>query len=90
MELGKVPLLDTMNKIPGGIMLVPLFIGVLFNTFAPAALDIGSFTTALYRQGALTLIAVLFVVVRKSTYGLLEQVSHWGHPQPLPVQYRYK
>ena len=61
MQLGKVPVWDTMNKIPGGIMLVPLFLGVLFNTFAPGALDIGGFTTALFRGGALPLIAVLFV-----------------------------
>ncbi|MCL2852398.1 MAG: 2-keto-3-deoxygluconate permease [Defluviitaleaceae bacterium] len=59
MQLGKVPVWDTINKIPGGIMLVPLFLGVLFNTFAPAALDIGAFTTALFRNGAMPLIAVL-------------------------------
>jgi len=59
MQLGKVPILDTINRIPGGLMLVPLFLGVLFNTFAPAALDIGAFTTALFRNGAMPLIAVL-------------------------------
>lgn len=61
MKLGQIPVMDSMNKIPGGIMLVPLFIGVLFNTFAPEALNIGSFTTALYRNGSMALIAVLFV-----------------------------
>lgn len=60
MKMGKVPILDTLNKIPGGLMVVPLLCGVLFNTFLPKSLMIGSFTTALYKTGALTLIAVLF------------------------------
>ena len=59
MQLGKVPVWDTINRIPGGIMVVPLFLGVLFNTFAPNALNIGAFTTALFRNGAMPLIAVL-------------------------------
>jgi len=58
--LGKVPIWDTLQKIPGGIMLVPLFLGVLVNTFAPDAINIGAFTTALFRGGAMPLIAVLF------------------------------
>lgn len=61
MKLGKVPVLDTINRIPGGIMVVPLLLGVLVNTFFPGALGIGSFTTALFKNGALPLIAVLFV-----------------------------
>lgn len=60
MKLGKVPILDTINKIPGGIMVVPLLLGVLVNTFFPNFLEIGSFTTALLKKGALPLIAVLF------------------------------
>lgn len=60
MKLGKVPILDTINKIPGGIMVVPLLLGVLVNTFFPDFLQIGSFTTALLKKGALPLIAVLF------------------------------
>jgi len=56
---GEVPILATLNKIPGGIMLVPLFLGVLVNTFVPWAIDIGGFTQALWRQGAMPLIAVL-------------------------------
>jgi len=56
---GEVPILATLNRIPGGIMLVPLFMGTLVNTFIPGLIDIGGFTTALWRNGAMTLIAVL-------------------------------
>ena len=37
----------TIEKIPGGMMIVPLFIGVLLNTFFPGVLKIGSLTTSL-------------------------------------------
>jgi 2-keto-3-deoxygluconate permease len=56
---GKVPILKTIYKIPGGLMVVPLILGCLLNTFAPKSLEIGSFTTFLFKQGAMPLIAVL-------------------------------
>jgi len=55
----RLPLFKTMQKVPAGLMLIPLALGVLVNTFAPDALMIGGFTTALFKQGALPLIAVL-------------------------------
>jgi 2-keto-3-deoxygluconate permease len=58
-EKSKVPLFATMNRIPGGLMLVPLVLGSIFGTFAPDALGIGSFTTALFQDSALPLIALL-------------------------------
>lgn len=61
MKLGKVPILDTINKVPGGLMVIPLVLGVLVNTFFPQVLQIGSFSTALFKTGATTLIAVLFL-----------------------------
>lgn len=39
------------GKIPGGAMIVPLFLGAIINTFFPELLDIGSFTSALFRDG---------------------------------------
>lgn len=54
-----VPLFHWMNKIPGGAMLIPLVLGSVIGTFAPAALDIGSFTTALFKDSAMPLIALL-------------------------------
>lgn len=61
MKMGKVPILDTINKIPGGLMVVPLVLGVLVNTFFPDALQIGGFTTALFKSGSSCLIAALFL-----------------------------
>ncbi len=54
-----VPLFRWMNKVPGGTMLIPLVLGSVIGTFAPAALDIGSFTTALFKDSAMPLIALL-------------------------------
>jgi 2-keto-3-deoxygluconate permease len=55
----RVPLFKTMQKVPAGLMLIPLALGVLVNTFAPESIRIGGFTQALFKDGALPLIAVL-------------------------------
>jgi len=60
MKLGEVPILDNINKIPGGIMVVPLLLGVIVNSLFPDFLQIGSFTTALFKNGSNALIATLF------------------------------
>lgn len=54
-----VPMFDTMNRLPGGLMLIPLVLGSIIGTFAMPALEIGSFTTALFVDSALPLIALL-------------------------------
>lgn len=48
------------GSVPGALMIYPLFLGALINTFFPQALDIGSFSTALFRDGTSTLLGLFF------------------------------
>lgn len=50
----------TIEKVPGGMMVIPLIIGAIMNTVCPSFLDIGSFTTNLAR-GAMPILAVFLV-----------------------------
>lgn len=45
-------ILRRVQKIPGGMMIIPLVLGAIVNTFFPNALNIGSFTTATFGKGA--------------------------------------
>lgn len=49
-----------LGKIPGALMIIPLFLGAIVNTFFPEILAIGSFTTALFRDGTATLLGLFF------------------------------
>jgi len=49
------------EKVPGGMMVVPLITAALINTFFPQALAIGGFTTALFKNGAAPLIALFLI-----------------------------
>jgi len=52
------------DSVPGGLMIIPLFLGMLTNTFFPEALKIGGFTTAMFsRTGALPILGVFLVCV---------------------------
>lgn len=55
----RIPLFDGMNRIPGGIMLIPLILGSVVGTFFPGFLELGNFTSALFRDSALPLIGIL-------------------------------
>jgi 2-keto-3-deoxygluconate permease len=61
-------ILKTINKVPGGLMVVPLFIGMVINTFFPTLLKIGGFTEALSNVGYPTILGMyLFTVGTKMT-----------------------
>jgi 2-keto-3-deoxygluconate permease len=52
-------ILNTVKKVPAGIMIVPLIMGSLINTFIPQLVNIGSFTTAVFTSaGAATAIGI--------------------------------
>jgi len=56
----------TVMRVPGGMMVVPLFIGMLINTFLPNLLKIGGFTQALTGVGYPTILAMyLFTIGTK-------------------------
>ena len=57
----QIPIIDYLQKLPGGMMLVPLILGSLLSTFAPGFLEMGSFTTALFKNSAMPLIALLIL-----------------------------
>ncbi|WP_085522260.1 2-keto-3-deoxygluconate permease [Tuberibacillus sp. Marseille-P3662] len=50
-----------MEKVPGGMMVIPLLMGAVINTFFPDLLRIGNFTQALFVDGASTLIALFLL-----------------------------
>jgi len=51
-------ILSTVKKVPGGLMVIPLLFGVLVNTFFPQFLEIGSFSTHLWKTGAMPILGV--------------------------------
>ncbi len=56
------------NRVPGGMMVVPLFLGMVVNTFFPDLLRIGGFTEALTGVGYPTVLGMyLFTVGTKMT-----------------------
>lgn len=53
-------IMDFIKKVPAGMMVVPLCIGCLLNTFFPQALEIGGLTTALFSNaGSATSVGIL-------------------------------
>ncbi|MDN6146196.1 MAG: 2-keto-3-deoxygluconate permease [Tetragenococcus koreensis] len=54
-------ILSKVKKIPGGMMVVPLLLGALTNTFFPQFFELGGFTEALFKSGSTALLgAFLF------------------------------
>lgn len=73
-------ILGKVNKVPGGIMVVPMIITAIINTVAPAALKIGGPTTAAFSgAGAMATIGMLlFVAGSQTKYSDLSAVCARG------------
>jgi 2-keto-3-deoxygluconate permease len=64
--MGQIPIKRTLDRIPGGMMIVPLLLGAFITTFFPATPKFfGSFTGALF-TGALPILAVFYVCMGAS------------------------
>ena len=62
-------LYKAITRVPGGLMVVPLFTGMVVNTFFPHLLKIGGFTEALSAAGYPTVLGMyLFTVGTKMTF----------------------
>lgn len=64
--MGQIPIKRTLDRIPGGMMIVPLLLGAIITTFLPDTPKFfGSFTGALF-TGALPILAVFYVCMGAS------------------------
>ena len=69
----------TIVRVPGGMMVVPLFIGMVLNTFFPNLMKIGGFTQALTGVGYPTILGMyLFTVGTKMTVRTAPQMLARG------------
>ncbi|MDD3140672.1 MAG: 2-keto-3-deoxygluconate permease [Lachnospiraceae bacterium] len=50
-------ILQSVKKIPGGLMVIPLLLGAITNTFFPQVFELGGFTAALFKTGATAILA---------------------------------
>lgn len=57
----EVKIVKFMNKVPGGVMVIPLLAGALLNTFVPGVLNIGGFTTGLLKNGTPCLMGLFLI-----------------------------
>lgn len=63
----QIPIKRAIEKVPGGMMTVPLFLGALIAAMFPGTPKFfGSFTGALFSGGALTILAVFYVCMGAS------------------------
>ncbi len=56
-------ILQNVKKVPGGLMVVPLFLGAIVNMLFPDLLNIGGMTTATFKTGASSFIGASLMCV---------------------------
>lgn len=53
---------DKMNKVPGGLIIIPLLAAILINTFVPQVLAIGGPLTALFKVGSSAMMGIFLLI----------------------------
>lgn len=61
-----INILEKMNKVPGGLIIIPLLAAILMNTFAPSLLQIGGPTTALFKAGSSAMMGIFLLICGSS------------------------
>lgn len=64
-------ILKTVQKVPGGLMVIPLLLGVIMNTVAPGVLQLGGLTTAIFSSAGANAIIGCFLVCVGASIGWL-------------------
>ncbi|MEG1641924.1 MAG: 2-keto-3-deoxygluconate permease [Synergistaceae bacterium] len=60
----KFPLLSTMKKVPGGLMLVPMFVAAFINSYCPQILDfLPVVKNAFTSKGTMTIIGIMLFIM---------------------------
>jgi 2-keto-3-deoxygluconate permease len=57
-----IKIFEKMNKVPGGLIIIPLIAAILINTFAPQALSLGGPTTALFKSGSSAMMGIFLLI----------------------------
>lgn len=52
--------ISKLGVIPGALMIIPLFLGAAINTFFPEVLEIGGFTSGLFKEGLPAILGLFF------------------------------
>ena len=58
-----LPILKHMQKVPGGLMIVPMLITAIINSIWPEALQIGGSTTGAFSTGTMTIIGIVLILL---------------------------
>ncbi|NIF22246.1 2-keto-3-deoxygluconate permease [Candidatus Pantoea multigeneris] len=61
-----INILEKMNKVPGGLIIIPLLAAILINTFFPQALALGGPTTALFKVGSSAMMGIFLLICGSS------------------------
>lgn len=55
-------IISKMQKIPGGLVIIPLLIAVFINTVFPQFFEIGGFTTGLFKNGQPAMMGLFLII----------------------------